>query len=64
MLKYQTGRLSPEVSYKSERNKTARYYDSIRRPLCADSKIRKAAMATGDSRIIGLSSRDLVAAEA
>ena len=32
--------------------------------LCADSKIRKAAMATGDSRIIGLSYRDLVAAEA
>ena len=32
--------------------------------LCADSKIRKAAMATGDSRISGLSSRDLVAAEA
>ena len=61
MLKYQTGRLSPEVSYKSERNKTARYYDSIRRLM---RKIRKAAMATGDSRIIGLSSRDLVAAEA
>ena len=32
--------------------------------LRADASIRKAAIATGDSRIIGLASRDLVAAEA
>ena len=32
--------------------------------LRGDASIRKAAIATGDSRIIGLASRDLVAAEA
>ena len=32
--------------------------------LRAKASIRKAAVATGDSRIIGLASRDLVAAEA
>ena len=32
--------------------------------LRADASIRKAAIAAGDSRIIGLASRDLVAAKA
>jgi len=32
--------------------------------LRADTSIKKAAIAAGDSRIIGLASRDLVAAEA
>lgn len=64
MLKYQTGRLSPEVSSINQKGTKPRDTMTQFVDLCADSKIRKAAMATGDSRIIGLSSRDLVAAEA
>ena len=32
--------------------------------LCADASIRKTAIAAGDGRLVGLASRDLVAAEA
>lgn len=63
VLKYQTGRLPLKYPINQKGTKPR---DTITQfvDLCADSKIRKAAMATGDSRIIGLSSRDLVAAEA
>ena len=46
--------------------KGARTRDSLTQcvDLRADASIRKAAIAGGDSRIIGLASRDLVAAEA
>ena len=62
-LKYQTGRLPLKYSINQKGTKPRDTMTQLV-DLCADSKIRKAAMATGDSRIIGLSSRDLVAAEA
>ena len=65
-----TSRTSPEIGIfcekKNRYKKGTRTCDHLIQcvDLPGDASIRKAAIATGDSRIIGLASRDLVAAEA
>ena len=65
-----TSRTYPEICIFCEKKTRYKKGTKTRDPLIqcvdlrADASIRKAAIATGDSRIIGLGSHDLVAAEA